>query len=215
MPCGGTIAKFRDGKAEVRVLFLAEGVTARYSLEELETAKVKNESRLRNDNAFKALAVLGVEADSIFVNARYCCRLDQVPQIDLAKEIEGHVRAFEPSQLLTHWGHDVNIDHRLTHQAVLSAVRPAACPSLRRVMAFEVLSSSEWNTTSAFQANAFQDVSAQIDRKLEAMAAYGDEMRAPPHPRSAEVIRALARFRGAQAGVAYAEGFNLIRSLDA
>ena len=82
-------------------------------------------------------------------------------------------------------------------------------------MAFEVLSSSEWNTTSAFQANAFQDVSAQIDRKLEAMAAYGDEMRAPPHPRSAEVIRALARFRGAQAGVAYAEGFNLIRSLDA
>lgn len=213
--CGGTIARFRDANAPVRVVFLAEGITARYDPPEFETPKVKAESAARNANAVKALALLGVEREAVFLAERPCCRLDQVPLIDLVKEVEGHIREFRPSQLLTHWGQDTNIDHCLAHRAVLAATRPIAIPYLRRILAFEVLSSSEWNTTTAFPANAFHDITGQIDRKLEAMAAYGDEMRQPPHPRSAQVIRGLASFRGAQAGVTYAEGFSLIRSLEA
>lgn len=212
--CGGTIAKFRDAGAAVRVAFLAEGVTARYDPVEFDSPQVKAESQARNDNAVKALAKLGVAADSVFVNRRPCCRLDQVPQIDLVKEIEGHIKSFEPSQLFTHWDQDTNIDHRIAHRAVLAAARPLGIPFLKRILAFEVLSSSEWNTTTAFPANAFHDVSAQIERKLEAMAAYEGEQPPAPHPRSAEVIRALATFRGAQAGVSHAEAFSLIRSLD-
>ena len=137
-----------------------------------------------------------------------------MPQIDLVKEIEGHIRDFRPSRLMTHWSEDTNVDHCIAHRAVLAATRPIGIPFLERILAFEVLSSSEWNTTAAFPANAFVDVSDHIDRKVEAMAAYGNELRQPPHPRSAEVIRSLARFRGAQAGVQFAEAFSLIRSLE-
>ena len=55
---------------------------------------------------------------------------------------------------------------------------------------------------------------ATIDKKCKALAAYEDEMRHAPHPRSEEVVRALARFRGTQVGVAYAEGFILVRGLN-
>lgn len=213
--CGGTIAKFGESGAALRVVFLAEGITARYDPPDFAAPKVKEESQARNANAVKALAVLGVESEAVFVAERPCCRLDQVPLIDLVKEIEGHIREFRPSQILTHWGQDTNIDHCLVHRAVLAATRPIAIPFLRRILAFEVLSSSEWNTTAAFPAQAFHDITGQIERKLEAMAAYGDEMREAPHPRSAQVIRGLASFRGAQAGVPYAEGFSLIRSLEA
>lgn len=212
--CGATIAKARGQGREVRVVFLAEGITARYSLEEARSEAVQRKSQIRNQNALKALAVLGVEAGAVHLGDRFCCRLDQVPQIDLVKEIEGHIRDFEPGEILTHWSQDTNVDHRAAHWAVLAATRPTGTPSVKRIMAFEVLSSSEWNTTAAFLGNAFQDVSAEMDRKIAAMAAYGDEMQAPPHPRSEEVIRALGRFRGAQVGVGYAEAFNLIRSLD-
>ncbi len=212
--CGATIAKARAQGRAVRVAFLAEGITARYSLEEAATAAVQDKSRIRNQNALKALAVLGVEADAVYLGERYCCRLDQVPQIDLVKEIEGHIRDVRPSEILTHWSQDTNVDHRAAHWAMLAATRPVGMPSVGRILAFEVLSSSEWNTTTAFPANAFQDVTAYMDLKVAAMAAYGDEMQAAPHPRSEEVIRALGRFRGSQVGVGYAEAFSLMRSLD-
>ena len=212
--CGATIAKAREAGDEVRVVFLAEGITARYDPEEFDLPQVRAQSRQRNDNATQALDILGVPAGEVFTNERYCCRLDQVPQIDLVKEIEGHIREFRPTCLLTHWAQDTNVDHGLTHRAVLAATRPTGIGFLTRIEAFEVLSSSEWNTTTAFPANSFVDVTAQIERKIEAMAAYGDELRDAPHPRSAEVIRGLASFRGAQAGVRYAEGFSLIRSLE-
>lgn len=212
--CGGTMAKFRDRGDAVRAVFLAEGITARYEPAQFDDPAVQAEIRTRNENAIKALGILGVEPEAVFVSERYCCRLDQVPMIDLVKEIEGHIKEFRPSQLMSHWREDTNVDHRIAHHALLAAVRPIGIDFLSRILAFEVLSSTEWNTTTAFPANAFHDVSDQIERKLEAMAAYGDEMREAPHPRSSRVIRSLASFRGAQIGVAHAEAFNLVRSLE-
>jgi LmbE family N-acetylglucosaminyl deacetylase len=209
--CGATIAKVCASGAAVRVLFLADGVTARHDLSDHGTVAVKAKIKARKENAARALSILGASSESIYFGDGPACRLDQVYLIDLVKTIEKHIREFRPSRLYTHWGHDANIDHCLVHRAVMAATRPLDIPFLRDIYAFEVLSSTEWNTTTAFLANTFQSISGFLDRKLEAMNAYGEEMREAPHPRSAEVIRALAKFRGAQAGVAYAEGFSLIR----
>lgn len=211
--CGGTIARYTDIGAAVRIIFLAEGVTARYDPPEFQTDAVQAAIRKRNDNAFKAGAVLGVGRESIVLNMRYCCRLDQIPQIDLVKDIERHIRDFRPTVLLTHAAADTNVDHGLVHRAVLTAARPLGLPDLRMILAFEVLSSTEWNPTVPFAANLFFDIESTIDRKIEALGAYEDEMREPPHPRSEHAVRGLAAFRGAQGGVAYAEGFSLIRAV--
>lgn len=212
--CGGTIAKVRAAGGDVRVVFLAEGITARYNPPDFEEAAVKQEIEERNANAFKAMAILGVPRDQVFVNERYCCRLDQTPLIELTKEIENHIQDFRPDRIYGHAPDDANIDHQCGHKALLAAVRPLSRGFVPAVFAYEVLSSTEWNPLKPFAATAFIDVTEQIDSKVEALAAYGGEMRLAPHPRSGEVIRALAQFRGSQCGVAFAEGFSLVRSLD-
>lgn len=210
--CGGTIARHRDRGDDVRVVFLAEGITARYQPEEFDLPQVRQESVRRNENAARALACLDVPEKEVFTDERYCCRLDQVPQIDLVKQIEGHIRDWKPTRLLTHAAADTNIDHCMAHRAVIAACRPLAGTPLRTILSFEVLSSTEWNPTAPFPAVVFADVTAQMDRKIQAMAAYEGEMRAAPHSRSEQALRALAGYRGAQIGVLYAEAFGVIRS---
>jgi LmbE family N-acetylglucosaminyl deacetylase len=211
--CGGAIARYRSLGVEVRVIFLAEGVTARFRDEELNDAEVIAKSEQRNRNALKALDILSVPSEQVFLNTRHCCRLDQVPLIHLVKEIEYHLDEFKPDQVLCHSAHDVNIDHRITNEALRAAIRPlAGCP-VKSVLNFEVLSSTEWNTAAPFAPTVFADITEFIDLKIIALAAYGDEMQPSPHPRSEEVLKALATYRGTQAGVRYAEGFNLFRYL--
>jgi LmbE family N-acetylglucosaminyl deacetylase len=212
--CGGTIARYREKNIPVRVVFLAEGVTSRYDNIELQSDHVINESKRRNSNAFIALNKLSVHPDQIFVNNRYCCRLDQVAQLDLVKEVERHISEWEPSCIYTHSPYDVNIDHRVVYQVVLAAIRPNKSSSLVEMYSFEVLSSTEWNTAKPFHANVFVDVCDFIDLKIEAMKLYKGEMYSMPHSRSEESIRSLSRYRGVQAGLEYAEAFNLIRMID-
>lgn len=212
--CGGTIARYCAAGCAVRVVFLAEGVTARFSPNQFDSIEVMEKSARRNSNALKALATLGVEEDQVFLSDRPCCRLDEVSLIDLTKKIESHINDFLPTHLFTHAPDDPNVDHGITHRAVLPAVRPLGGRTLKTVLAFEVLSSTEWNPLKPFAPNVFQDITESIEFKVAAMTAYEDEMHLSPHPRSPEVLNALARFRGAQAGLKYAEGFALIRSVN-
>lgn len=209
--CGGTIAKYRSMGIPVRVIFLAEGVTSRYEESELQMPHVIDAQKRRNENAFKALDVLMVPKKEIFVDKRFCCRLDQVQQLELVKQIEFHISDWMPTCLFTHAPYDTNIDHRITYSAVLAASRPIASCSIKSIYSFEVLSSTEWNPAKPFQANVFIDIADFIDLKVKALSAYEGEMRTSPHPRSEQVIRSLARFRGAQAGLDFAEAFNLVR----
>jgi LmbE family N-acetylglucosaminyl deacetylase len=211
--CGGAIARHCAAGESVRVVFLAEGITARHDPVEFDRPDVQKAVERRNENAIRAMAVLGIGPENVFTSDRYCCRLDQVPLIDLVKEIEGHLHDFNPTTLFTHALHDPNVDHGLAQQAVLAAVRPTKKSALRTIYAFEVLSATEWNPSQPFQANAFYDIEDFMDAKVEALLAYEDEVLPPPHPRSEVVLRALATYRGTQVGCRYAEAFQLIRSL--
>jgi len=211
--CGGLIAKYRAENVDIRVVFLAEGVTSRYDVDEISEEYVLIERDRRNNNAIKALKILSVDPSEIFTSTRNCCRFDQILQLELVKEIEQHISEWCPTHLYTHSPNDVNIDHRITYQAVLAATRPNASSTLLEIYSFEVLSSSEWNTLKPFKANTFIDISSYIDLKITAMVAYEGELREEPHPRSKTAIKALSRYRGAQSGFQYAEAFSLVRML--
>ncbi len=64
-----------------------------------------------------------------------------------------------------------------------------------------------------FQPNVFIDISAYLEKKLLAMAYYKTELREPPHPRSIDGIRLLAKERGLCVGYKAAECFELVREL--
>lgn len=118
--CGGVLAKFLERGHPAWVLFLGEGVTARYVPSEFESPKVQQEMAYRKECAVRALAVLGLQRAEVFLSLRPCCRFDCVPGIELTKEIERHILDFQPNLLFTHSPHDITgfLDRKIAALAV-------------------------------------------------------------------------------------------------
>jgi LmbE family N-acetylglucosaminyl deacetylase len=204
--CGGTIARHVAAGDTVHVLFLADGVNARNG--------TANEMLNRRQAAARAAAAaLGV-AD-VVLGTLPDNRLDTVAMLDIVRLIEAELAEVAPSVIYTHHGGDLNVDHQRAHQAVLTACRPQPTMPVRRILAFEVLSSTEWAGPDAtpFRPSVFVDISDYLDQKLAALTIYADEMRSAPHARSIDNAAALARHRGATVGHAAAEAFVLVREV--
>jgi len=134
---------------------------------------------------------------------------------DLVSWAQELIDRSDPHEVITHWRGDNNRDHRTLAEAVLTACRPIpGRPYSSRVLAAEVVSSTEWWAQPAFVPTWFESVTEdQMVRKLRALEAYKEEMRLAPHARSYENVKALAINRGASVGVAYAEAFVLMREI--
>ena len=204
--CGGTLARLARTSA-VRVLILGEGITSRAGLTEEQMAE--QVAQLRRDAATAAV-VLGVPTPThrAFPDNAF----DSVQLLRLVHAVEAEVAALAPTRVLTHSAGDVNVDHRLTRDAVEAAVRPLATSPVETVLGFEVPSSSDWNVTRPrFAPNVFYALlDHHVLAKVDAMACYRSEARPAPHPRSEQNLRALARVRGGQCGREWAEGFELV-----
>lgn len=202
--CGGTIARLTARGWDVGILFMTNGVSAR-----LETTDA--DAGARNAAAQNAVKTLGARLLRQFDfpdNA-----LDSVRLLQLAQAIEAVAEDFQPDLVFTHHAHDLNVDHRLVHQAVLTAFRPTPGSRVKAILCFEVPSSTGWNSSSgpAFQPVFNIDISASFAAKLAALRCYDAEMRTSPHPRSPEMIEALARWRGSLSGLPLAEAFEVQR----
>lgn len=202
--CGGTIAKWAAEGRSVHVLLMADGETAR---DDATGAGCD----ARREAAQAACAVLGA-ADVVqlwFPDNR----MDSTDLLDVVKAIENRIVGCQPTTVLTHHAGDVNVDHRVVHQAVLAACRPQPGHCVRELLYFEVPSSTEWQMPSTFAPNYFVDVSETMPAKAAALDCYGSEMRPEPHPRSRTAVTSLARWRGATAGYHAAEAFMVGRML--
>jgi N-acetylglucosamine malate deacetylase 1 len=210
--CGASIAKWSEAGQEVHVVIMAEGITSRDSAQNSESIN-KGLSSLE-ESAHKAADVLGVT--SVKLLGFPDNRMDSLDRLDVVKAVEVEIKRLRPDTVVTHHCGDVNIDHRIIHEAVVTACRPQPGESVRRLLIFEVPSSTEWQppgSNTAFEPNWFEDVSETIDRKIEALKFYQSEMREWPHPRSLENVNHLARWRGASIGCHAAEAFILMREI--
>ena len=204
--CGGTIAKHRAAGDSVTVCFMTDGVGARGS--------GSVEARERDEAARAALSALDV--DDFTRHAFPDNQMDTVPCLELAQAIEKVVAETQPDTVYTHHHGDLNVDHRATHEAVLTALRPQPAQKTASILTFEVMSSTEWRTptpSTAFIPNWFVDISDYLDAKMNALACYDLEMRPWPHSRSLKALESLARHRGATMGFPAAEAFQLVRAL--
>lgn len=210
--CGGTLARMAAEGRSVHVLLLADGEGSRGSADPAGVLATKVVGR--NASANVANDVLGcatVEALGLPDN-----RLDGVELLDIVKAIEDCLRRYRPTTVLTHHSGDVNIDHRIAHDAVVAACRPLPDQVIQQLLFFEVVSSTEWRPPSSappFVPNWFVNIESTMAKKRQALQAYASELRPFPHPRSLEGIEALARWRGATVGVEAAEAFVLGRSI--
>jgi len=210
--CGGTLARHVAEGDRVQAVILAEGATARGgSRDELADAADIEVLRLSACAAAKAIGAEPPRFEGLPDN-----RLDGLDRLDIIKRVETAFADLQPAVIYTHFGGDLNIDHRITSEAVLAACRPLPNATVHAVYAFETVSSTEWAPASAvigFQPTHFVDIAAYLQNKREALGCYDTEMRAFPHSRSIEALDALARWRGASVGREAAEAFMLLREV--
>jgi len=209
--CGGTIAKLVKDGFEVYALILGEGITSRGKRRNIRN-KMNDIHRLR-EQAKKANNVLGVK--NIFFDKFPDNRFDTVALLDIIKAIEHVIAQVKPGIIYTHYRKDLNIDHRITYNAVLTACRPIKGQTVKEIYSFEIPSSTEWNYPCNFNPTLIEDIADTINAKIEAFKYYKTELRNFPHPRSEEVIKIIAKRWGSIARLNYAEVFEVVRIIKA
>ncbi len=210
--CGGTIARHVQEGDNVAVTILAEGITSRSVVPGPSDQLVDELSALAQSarSANRILGVAHLELLSFPDN-----RMDAVPFEEVLSIVRERLQRWKPRVVYTHHGGDVNVDHRIIHEAVVRAC--ATAPWVEELLCFEVPSSTEWQPAalgSPFLPDVFVEVSDSLKLKMEALRAYASEMRPFPHARSFEAVEALARWRGASSGVNAAEAFSLKFRMD-
>lgn len=204
--CGGLIARSVDRGATVTVCVVTSG-----------TAQLFNDDDLKQIRG-EALAVHG----SIGIARTHFLDfpaplLDQTPAHAISDALLALITREAPETVLIPHHGDIHHDHSVTYKAALVACRPLALSGLKRILAYETLSETEWAPPRAdtwFMPNFYIDITKYVDKKVEAMKGYGSQLREAPHPRSVDGIRALAAHRGLTVGVPAAEAFMLVRQID-
>lgn len=199
---GGTAAALAGRGLPVRACILSGRVDAR-----------RNRPTLPNlhSDVDRAQEILGLQEPVLgdFPNIRF----NTVPHLELVQFIEAAIVQTDADLIFTHHPGDLNNDHLHTSLACQAAARlfqrrPGLSP-LKGLFFTEILSATDWafSSETAFRADTFFPIEGTLDRKVEALYAYQGVMREFPHPRSEKIVRALAAYRGGQAGLANAEAF--------
>lgn len=213
---GGTIALHTAKGDRVTILILAEGLTSRGLERNLEfwDAELK---KLQN-TARKAAEVVGVT--DVRFGGLPDNRMDSINLLDVVKIIESVIDEIQPNIIYTHHYGDLNIDHQITHQAVMTAARPLPNSPVKQILFFEVPSATGWSapTQKIFIPQYYVDTSqvlscgkTALERKIKALEIYSSEMRAYPHARSLKAIESLSILRGVMVGLKSAEAFQIGR----
>jgi LmbE family N-acetylglucosaminyl deacetylase len=195
------------------VLILGEGITSRSA--ERNVVQWEKQLSIHKENIQQAKNAIGYHSVSIFDFPDN--RFDTVALLDIIKVIENEKALHKPDVIFTHHGGDVNIDHQLTFEAVITSCRPMQHESVKTIITFETPSGTEWRASSDpryFIPNMFISVSMKnLDAKIRAMESYQFEKRAFPHPRSPEALKIQAQRWGITVGYEFAEAFTVIRSI--
>jgi len=154
--------------------------------------------------------------DEVFILNFPSTQLDRVPMSELVTSISDVFKSFEPEEVFVPHPYDVHTDHGIVFNAVASCTKWFRYPSVKRILAYETLSETDFNLNGdhSFSPNAFINISSFITDKLAAMGIYSSELGEFPFPRSYDAIRSLATIRGAASGFAAAEAFMLLKEIE-
>jgi len=205
--CGGTIFKHKGQKDDLFWMILTNmpknsdlwnGESQRKRKEEIEAVKKKY--------GFKKTYQLDYDTTT----------LDEIPRSELIKKIADIFKDIKPDILYIPNRSDVHSDHRAAFKCIMSAGKIFNHPYIKKIYMYECVSETEQApalSENAFMPNYFVEISKYIDKKIDILKLFESEIKDHPFPRSEKTIKALAAFRGAQAGVEYAEGFMILRDI--
>ena len=205
--CGGTMLTHRAAGDELHWLVITAAHPPQWPADVVER-KAEEVRQVASAYGISQTVKLGLPT----------VRLDTVPLIDVIGRIRDCIADVRPDVVYLPHDGDVHTDHHVVFQATMSVLKAFYMRQfgVRAILSYETLSSTEAAPPHPFRAfipTVYRDVSSHLDRKIAIMDLYASERQADPLPRGPSAIRALARYRGATAGVEYAEAFMLIREV--
>ncbi|WP_394280534.1 PIG-L deacetylase family protein [Corynebacterium sp.] len=181
--CGSTIAKLVDTGHEVHGIIMSDGSDG-------------GDASLRPDEAREGANFLGLSTLRIM---HMTDRALNSHMNEMIAVIEESIVHHNPDIIFTHSKNEVHQDHLAVHQAVMQAGR-----NHHSILCFESPS-----VTTDFKPTVFIDVMDYSDVKAEAIAAHANQSGKPYMTR--EITDSITTFRGRQARVRRAEGFEPMR----
>ena len=209
---GATMHKLiKEQGVKVHVIILGEGITSRSDTRDTEKWKeVLKEHRANINAAGSHIGYKSIHTYNFSDN-----RFDSHALLDIVKVVEKEKEEFKPEIIFTHNAGDLNIDHQLTFQAVMTATRPMEDEEVTTIICFETSSATDWqysNHPEQFHPNLYIEIREEdLKAKQDAMSEYKFENRPYPHPRSLKALRTLAEYRGYTSGNHMAEAFEIVR----
>ena len=198
---GGTMAKYAKQGHEVIVCEVTAGDLEDEMVQLQKREAIASHELMNVKTHFMDLPVVG---------------LREMKTTELNAAFQRHMQELQPDIVfLPHKG-DMHIDHRMTIEAAMVALRPVSLPNLKAIYAYETLSETDWNTPSvdnSFIPTLFVDITDEMETKLEAMKCHASQLCEYPHPRSLEALQALAMHRGSTVCRKYGEAFMVIREV--
>ncbi len=202
---GGTLIKHVQMGDEVNIIILSSGEAAK-------PQKDKTLERVKNAKSWSNF--IGSKLFKIYDYPDQ--KFDTVPILNIIQDLENSFFILKPDIVYTHHPGDINKDHELAGQSVLTALRPMGKYGANvEIRAFETPSSTEqapYIDKYIFKPNFFVDINPFWSKKIESLSYYKNEIGIFPHPRSYDSIEALAIKRGSESGFSKAEAFFVLRS---
>lgn len=206
--CGGALARMAAAGDDVIVAVVTgpgEGPHPVFPLSSWE--RVRSEARV-------ALDALGIQ--KLWFENLPAALVADLPKHLINSTVQALMERARPEVLFVPHPFDLHKDHREIFDAASVAWRPVneVGRGIREIYAYEVLSETGWNAGGiepGFVPNVWLDITETLEKKLAAMAKYKSQLRPFPDSRSCEAVEHLARYRGAQMGMAAAEAFVLVR----
>ena len=200
--CGGTLLKHNANGDEIHWLICTtiDKKHSHYKARENEIERVSKR----------------YDFDSLHNLRLKTMQVDEYSMSELIGKISKVVNEVQPNIIYLPFKGDVHSDHRKIFEAAYSCTKSFRYPFIKKIYMIETLSETEFAPSTkedSFVPNVFVDISEYMDKKIELMNIYENEMGKHPFPRSERNIRALATYRGATAGCDYAESFVLLKEI--
>lgn len=202
--CGGTLLRHKKQGDKINWLIIT-GMKH-------EDGYAEQQIQTRQDEIGRVACEYGVE--NLMNLELPTTRLDTIPVTQLVASIGQFFSKVKPEVVYLPFPGDAHSDHGAVFRAASACTKWFRYPSVKKVLAYEVLSETEFGVNPVekqFQPQVFVDIAPHLEDKIRILRIFASEMGSPPFPRSEESVRALAQFRGATAGTRAAEAFVLIR----
>ena len=198
--CFGTLKKHKDQGDNVTLLVMTQS-----DVKDAHTGKVTRDSIISQKEASSAAEILG--ADLILGPFQDT----KVPfDSKSVKFIENIVKEKNINWVYTHWAGDTHQDHINTLNATMAAAR-----LVKNVLCYEQVPLPRMSTTYPV-ANYYVDITNTIGFKLKGWQCHESQInKFKEHGfNMLDNVTTLAKFRGNQCSLKYAEAFNILKLVD-